>query len=577
MRDLISDYMTDKSWRKKENANVNESFSNLQYFLASNMLANDFLASLPRKHKRYHRDALIHIHNLESGGYIPYCAGHNLKQLIVYGMKTQTINSKPAKHFGSLIDQIMNWFYMSQQEFAGAQAFSDFDTLVAPFIRVNKLNYRQVKQQIQKLVFNLNYTMRASNQSPFTNLTLNYGVPKYLRELNAIVGGETQDFSYEECLNEIYLVDEAINNIMTEGDPVNKPFTFPILTLNLTKDLDWNHIIIDILLENLQTRGSYYFMNYIGSGITEDTIRAMCCRLNIRLKELSGPIGLWNTIEGTGSLGVVTINFSRLGYDCKGKDERTLFEKLSERLEIAYDILLMRKKRIKKHMKRLMPFSLMNNWTMRTYYITIGVIALNELCLNYLGSSIVENIDFTIKVLNYTRKWILDKQKEERTLINLEMIPGEGSSYRLAFIDRKLKPKIKTLGTRSKPYYSSLLIPPSLGIPLLERIPLEEKVLPLFSGGTIFRVYLGEKIPNKESLLNFIRKMSKTKIPYFDITNTYSVCTKEGLMHRSILYKCPNCNSRTEVYSRVVGYYRPVSKWNVGKVQEFKDRQYVSL
>jgi len=899
---LIKKYLNNRSWRIKENANTNESFSNLQYYISSNILANDFLRSIPPRLRRAHRDALLHIHNLESGGYVPYCSGHNLKSLIAYGMKTVTINSRPAKHLTSLTDQVMNWLYMAQMEFAGAQAFNDFDTLIAPFIKKDKVGYREVKQQIQKLIFNLNYcydeetevltdegfkkflylsgnekvltlnmennrlewndiengkvyifyykgpmfhfkhknldlkvtpnhrlvirekdqwifkeaenlqnkqylmpitgdwvgvnnnyiqlekisrkkhdhnskifdklpiepylrllgiylaegniiwrddkghyglyiaqenpvkrkkikeglkdlpynvqeyknclviynkqlanhfkkfgkardkfipkeikdlppkylkilldwmflgdgykdeayftisdklrddvqeciiklgygtnysianqnkvwritkkkrrvvsvypkkdleiewyeglifcievkngnmvvrrngkvvisgnTMRSASQTPFTNLSLNYCVPNFLRGEHAIVGGDLIDLTYDDCLEEIYLIDRAFSEIMMEKDPTGIPFTFPILTINLTSRFDWDHPVVDLMAENARSVGSYYWMNYIGSGISEDTVRSMCCRLNISLKELSGPRGLWNTGEGTGSLGVVTINFPRLGYDMKGKDEDKFFEELDRRMNMALEILLFRKQRIKKYMKRMMPFNLLNGWSMRTYYMTIGVIGLNELCLNYLGEDIVDNIDFIVKVLNFMRSWTSTKQKELKQLINIEMIPGEGSSYRLAYVDRKLHPDIKTLGTKKAPYYSALLIPPSKNLDLFDRIKLEERVLPLFTGGTIFRVFLGEKRPNREAIKDLIKKLASTKIPYFDITTTFSVCKKEGKTFNGVHYKCPDCGGRTEVFSRVVGYYRPVSRWNIGKREEFKDRRYYNL
>jgi len=303
----------------------------------------------------------------------------------------------------------------------------------------------------------------------------------------------------------------------------------------------------------------------------------MCCRLTLDLSQLSGPRGLWNTGDGTGSLGVVTINFPRLGYENKNKDEDYFFDTLVERMDLALYILNLRKQRILKYMNRLMPFSLANGWTMRTYYLTIGVIGLNEMCLNMFDSPIMENVDFVIKVLKFMRKYAVEKQKEMEQLINIEMIPGEGSSYRLAYIDRKECKDIKYLGTKRAPYYSALLIPPLYGLSLPEQVEISEKILPLFTGGTIFRIFLGEQTPETMSLLNLIRKMSRHNIPYYDVTTTYSVCIKEGRVFTGVYYKCPECGSECEIYSRVVGYYRPVKRWNVGKQQEFKDRRYINV
>uniref|UniRef100_A0A6M3XQ27 Putative anaerobic ribonucleoside-triphosphate reductase n=1 Tax=viral metagenome TaxID=1070528 RepID=A0A6M3XQ27_9ZZZZ len=575
--DLINKYLKGSNWRLRENANTNESFSNMQNFIASNILANDFLSSLPYKHRKAHQDALIHIHNLESGGYVPYCAGHSLKLLIMNGMKTFTINSRPAKHLNSITDQVMNWLYCAQMEFAGAQAFSNFDVLIAPFIKKDNLPYSEVKQQIQKLIYNLNMTMRSSSQTPFSNLSLDYSVPRFLENEEAIVGGNLTGFKYSDCLDEISMIDRVISELMMEKDPNGIPFTFPILSINLTKKFDWDSEASRLMAENANKVGSYYWMSYLGSDIDEDSIRSLCCRLSLDMKELSGPTGLWNTAEGTGSLGVVTINFPRLGFDCRGKDEDIFFEKLRERLEIAISILNFRKERIKKYQDRMMPVNLLNGWSMKNYFITIGVIGFNELCLNYLGTDIIQNIPFIEKVMKFLRKWIKEKQMETKQLINIEIIPGEGSSYRLAYVDRKLNPGIITLGTKSAPYYTSLLIPASSDIDLFERLKLEEKILPLFTGGTIFRVFTGEKEVDTDIVLDLIKKISSTKIPYFDLTNTFSVCKKEAKTFRGAKQKCPECNGETEVYSRVVGYYRDIKKWNIGKVEEFHNRKYVNL
>jgi len=577
MNNLIYEYLFDKSWRKKENANVNESFSNMQNYLANRILANDFLKSIPRKYRLAHIKGLIHIHNLESGGYIPYCAGHSLMRLVMDGMKTLTVRSKPPKHFSSFCDIMMNYLFCSQQEFAGAQSFISFDSLGAPFIKVDNLDYKEVKQQIQKLIYNLNMTMRASNQTPFTNLTLDYGIPEYLEDVDAIVGGETVSFKYSDCLDELAMIDRAISEVMTEKDPDGKPFTFPVLTINLTDKIDWNSEEMKLVGLNCSDVGSYYFFNMIGSGIEESTVRSMCCRLRINYQDLGIPKGYWNMFENTGSLGVCTINMPRLGYDCRNKDESKLLETLEDRMDMALDILLFRKKRIKKYMKRMMPFNLLNGWRMKNYYVTIGVIGLNEMCQNYLNSDLMHNVGFVTRILNYMRDWSRRKQREIKQLINIEMIPGEGASYRLAYVDRKLCQNIKTQGTKHAPYYTTLLIPPSIEIDLFDRLKIEEQILPLFTGGTIFRVFIGEHSVTSSAIISLIKKISSTKIPYYDITCTYSICKKEGKTFRGIHYKCPNCSSKTEIYSRVVGYYRPLNRWNIGKVQEFYDRKYTNL
>jgi len=573
----IRTYLSNKDWRLSENANWNDSFSKMQYYIASKVLANDFLKAIGRKARYAHNHAFIHIHNLESGGYIPYCSGHNLRKLLLNGMKTPTVISLPPKHLSSAVDLMANWILMSQLEFAGAQAFNDVDTLLAPYVRYDRLSYKEVKQCIQKFIYNVNFTSRQSGQSPFSNVSLNCGIPSYLENEPVVIGKEDTGTVYADYIEEIEMIDRAFIELMTEGDPLNRPFTFPLLTVNLTDKFDWDSEIAKGIAHNCSTRGSFYFMNYIGTGIPVDSIRAMCCRLTLDLSQLSGPRGLWNTGDGTGSLGVVTINFPRLGYETRNKDEDYFFDTLLERMDLALYILNLRKQRILKYMNRLMPFSLANGWTMRTYYLTIGVIGLNEMCLNMFDSPIMENVDFVVKVLKFMRKYAVEKQKEMEQLINIEMIPGEGSSYRLAYIDRKECKDIKYLGTKRAPYYSALLIPPLYGLSLPEQVEISEKILPLFTGGTIFRIFLGEQTPETMSLLNLIRKMSQHNIPYYDVTTTYSVCIKESRVFTGVHYKCPECGSECEIYSRVVGYYRPVKRWNIGKQQEFKDRRYINV
>jgi ribonucleoside-triphosphate reductase len=577
MSTRIQRYLSDSDWKLKENANTNISFSNMQNYISTSEFDSDFLEFIGPKLKDAHDRGIIHIHNLETGGYIPYCSGHNLKGLLSNGMETQTVSSGPPKRFDSAVDQVMNWLYLSQMEFAGAQAFSDFDTLLAPFIKYKKLDYDSVQQAIQKLVFNLNYTMRAASQTPFTNLTLNYGVPKHLENIDAIVGGKPMDFSYGECLDEIEMIDRAFNEIMSKGDSKGKPFTFPILTINLTKRIKWDTDIAYQMAKVAGEWGSYYWYNYIGSGFNEDMIRAMCCRFNVDLSQINGPGGLWNTGEGTGSLGVCTINMSRLGFDSRHMDEFGFFRLLDERLQMSLDIVLMRKQRILANISKMMPFNNMNGTTLKNYFITIGVIGLNEMCMNYLGTDLIANQSFAKKVLQYIREWTRQKQIETGNLINFEMIPGEGSSYSLALKDKKQYPEIYTQGTDVAPYYTSLLIPSSYDIDLFSKLKVEEQLLPDFSGGTIFRPFLDDKQPEPESVIALIKSISKTKVPYFDITVTFSDCLKEHKRLRGAKAVCPNCGSPTEQYTRIVGYYRPVSRWNTGKVQEFKERQYITI
>jgi len=477
------------------------------------------------------------------------------------------------------MDHIMNWLYCSQMEFAGAQSFSDFDTLIAPFIKVEKLDYNEVKQQLQKLIFNLNFTMRSSSQTPFTNLTLNIGTPKFLKDEYAIIGGEESSLTYGDCLDEIEMVDKALVEIMNERDIEGRPFSFPVLTINLNGRFQWDSELAQIIADNCKTLGSFYFMNYAGSGISEDTLRSMCCRLNLRIDQLAGPKGMWNMGDGTGSMAVVTINLPRLARDMKGKDEARLFEELNRRMELALSIVKFRKDRILKYMKLMMPFNMANGWSMKNYFMTIGLLGFNEFTMNYLGKDILEtdSVMFMEKTLNHIKDWSINRQHEMKELINIEMVPGEGSCYRLAKKDKQVYDDIYTLGTKDAPYYSTLMVPPKFNTDLMDRLMLEEKLLPLFSGGTIFRTLLGEKEPSNNAILDYIRMIGSSKIPYFDITTTYSICKNDGSYFRGTVKSCPTCNSKLSTYSRVVGYYRETRKWNVGKKEEFRDRKYINI
>jgi len=940
----VTAYLNNSSWKKLENANFNESFTNLQSQIVNELLEKESLMAIPEECANLHTNGDIHIHNLETGLLVPYCAGHNLKVLFTSGMKTITISSTYPKHLTSATDQIMNWLYMSQQEFAGAQAFADVDVLLAPYVKKDGMNFKEVKQEIQKLFYNLNYTLRTSGQSPFTNFTLDYGVPRFLKGESSIIDPAIK---YDDCIDEIYMIDNAISEVMMDCDPNGKPFTFPILTINMTKEFPWNEEVADKTFEEMAVMGSYYFMNYVGSGINEDSVRSMCCRLSLDLSKLSGPRGLWNASAGTGSLGVVTVNFPRLGYLSKTEDE--FYERLNKLMESAIEILLIRKERILKYQSRLMPFNTINGWSPRTYFLTIGVVGLNEMVANFFQEDINHNMDFVGKVICHMRDWAVKKQEEVGNLINIEMVPAEGcetpdtivyseegftkigdykhgtklyndigeleeplaytkrnydgvvykiqpwynfpftitpehpvlakiniqknktqsakyntekstltwvkaedlrvndvlafpitqktsdleelkilnyielpnncvikndkiqyihrpehpiplsiklnkdamflfgmyiaegsstnsaiafslnsneidfaekikntmknifglegkirtqerhrmqivfhstilgkflktifgdgahnkkipdefitlrkdyqislinalidgdgnidewgccyttvsnklasqlmlllprisvipsiqyskkrnafklcmygesianinrhantnknyhwnhgwiennmlyvpirkieskeyvgpvfnfetssntylngcivhnSSYRLAKIDKQKYPDIISLGTQETPYYTALLTPSSTEMDVFEKAEMEQEVLSKFTGGTIFRVFLGEK-PDAGALKHLMKTLiTKTKIPYMDATTTFSVCKQEGKFIAGIHEKCPRCEGETDIFSRVVGYIRPVDRWNIGKRQEFKDRKYFNI
>jgi len=570
---VINEYLKKKSWRIKENANFNYNFSGLLSHIADKALANYALSRLPKRLSRRHIEGDFHIHNLSGGLIIPYCYGGNLYALLQKGIKTPDIRSKPARHLDSAVDHIVNYIFMTQLEWSGAIALSDVDTLLAPFVRKDKLSYKQVRQNIQRMIYNLNFPCRQAFQTPFSNITLNMIIPKYWQETPIVVGGEILDETYADYEQESRMIFKAICEVLLERDPDGRPFTFPIPTFNLTSAIDPSD---DEFLDMMQVSaavGSFYYYNYVGSGIDEYQVRAMCCRLNLRLSDLKAR-GYWNLASSTGSIGVVTLNLPRLGY--LSKDDTQLFERLDRILNDAKEILLRKRKLIHKYAKELMPFTHYYGVNFNHFFNTIGVLGMHEMCINYTGNPINEEVEFVQRVLKHILKRLQEFTDETGSLWNLEMTPAESACYRLALIDRKKYPDIKTQGTKRAPYYTALLMPPALGLNFTEQIDVAEKILPLFTGGTVFRIFLGD-VPHPVSLANLTMKIAQTKIPYFDYTCTFSLCPSCKQITVGEVPKCPHCGNTTEIYSRVVGYYRKTSKYNPGKLQEFKDRKYMTI
>lgn len=568
---LLYEYLERASWLVRENANFNYSYSGLLSYVANTYLREYALRTMPPEAAKAHLEGDIHIHNLDSGNLIPYCHGGDLLLLLRIGIRSPTITSRPAKHFSAVVDHVANYFLMSQNEFSGAQAFSDFDTIVAPFIAYDHLSYKEVKQNLQKLVYNLNFTTRQSFQSPFTNLTFNLCCPAHLEEQHVIVGGEEREDTYVDFQDEIEMVNLAMAEIYMERDAAGRPFTFPIPTVNLTGRLNWDSEALDAVFEVDSKLGTYYFMNYLGSGIPENTMRSMCCRLLIDLSQLSSPKGLFTSEGGTGSIGVVSLNMARLGY--LARDEADFFDRLDRLLEIAREYLMFKSEMIERSLaKGLMPFAQAYGFNPDRYFRTIGVIGLNEMCVNFLGEPLSESVDFVEEVLLHIGDRLREFQMETGKLWNLEETPGEGASYRLAKIDRERYPGIYTKGSSSAPYYTTVLIPTDEDIPLAERLEIEGRLLPLFSGGTVFRIHLGEPV-DATVAKKLIRRIAENyRIPYIDLAATFSVCPREAYMIHGVYEKCPRCGGGMEIYARVVGYYRPVYKWNPGKQAEFRDR-----
>ena len=572
---IINDYLKKNGWRIKENSNFSYSWSGLLSHVADNTMANYTLRNMPKESSKAHRRGDIHIHDLNSY-WIPYCHGGDLLHILSTGIRSASITSKPAKHLDTAVDHIVNYIYMSQLEFAGAQALSDINTLLAPFVHYDKLGRKAVKQSVQRLIYNLNFESRQAFQTPFSNFSFNVTVPQYFKEMPVVIGGEMQDRTYAEFADESDLILEEFCDILLEKDANNRPFTFPIPTINLINGVDWSSPTISKVLKVSSELGSFYYMNYVGTGIPEDTVRAMCCRLMLDMDDLPPGGGLWNFSGGTGSLGVVSLNMSRLGYLSKSEDD--LFDRLDHLLDVSKDFLMFKDKHIRKSLhKGLLPFSKFYGLNLDRYFRTIGVIGLNEMCENFLHVPIInepESVPFVGKVLTHIRDWTKRTQGRTKKLWNLEMTPGEGSSYRLARIDKNKYKNIYTLGTKNAPYYTTLIVPPLYDVPMT-KLAIEEQLLPIFTGGTVSRNYIGEKVP-VQGIRTFVEFLTGKNLPYFDITATFGVCNKCNHFAPGVDTVCPKCGDNMDVYSRVVGYYRQSSKYNVGKLQEFKDRTYLT-
>ena len=571
----VEDYLVNSTLISKDNANHNISFSGLQSYIASEILKKHALNLLESGDSKLHLDGAIHIHNLDSGFLAGYCHGGSLIALLTKGIKCGDISSGKAKHLDTVVDHIANYLIMSQQEWMGAQSLSDFNTLLAPFVRKDRLSRKQVKQCLQRLIYNLNFPSRASFQTPFTNLTFNLNCPQQVAGLEVITGDEGSSSTYEEYQEEEFLITEVFTDILLEGDSTGRPFTFPIPTLNLTKKVDIESETFKKILEAEVKLGSFYFSNYIGTNIEEDTIRSMCCRLQLDTRELSKAFGLWNMADGTGSLQVVSLNLGRLGYLVKkGLD---LYEELDKLLDSARRILLVKREIVSKSFKDgYMPLARFYNINFDHYFNTIGMVGLNEMWMNINGFGTYGNLKETSDFLDYINQKLKKFQEKDKTLYNLELTPGEGSCTRLASLDKKAYPDIITQGDEENPYYTTLLTSPHEEIFWEFRMRAEAELLPKFSGGTVYRTYLARE-DEPEHLKYILKKIVNTTIPYFDFTPTVSFCPKCGNREVGAYTSCRKCNSPTDIYSRVIGYVRPLSKWSVGKQAEFWDRKYANF
>ena len=573
---FVDDYIGMQDWRVKENANVAYSFSSLFLHAAGETVARYALSKVyPREIARAHIEGDFHIHNVPFG-IVGYCAGWSIKDLLLQGFSgvAGRTESSPARHFSSALLQISNFLGSVQNEWAGAQAVNSLDIYLAPFVRKDGLSYKQVKQAMQEFIYNLNISSRWGGQTPFTNLALELKVPEDMKEQPVIYGGKVLDETYADFQPEADLVNRAFLDVMLHGDMRGRIFTFPIPTYNVTKDFEWESEISDLLFQATAKFGIPYFQNCIKGGINPREVRAMCCRLQLDLRELHRRYGgFFGYAEKTGSVGVVTVNMPRLGYS--SKDEDKFFERLGRLMELAKDSLEIKRELVGKNMERgLLPFSARYLGTLKFHFSTIGLVGMHEACRNFLGEGIETKggKEFSIKVLKFMRKKLLEFQEETGNIYNLEATPAEGTSHRLARLDKKHYPKIITSGKKVPYYTNSTNLPVGYTNDLVEALRHQDDLQVLYNGGTVFHSFLGEAVSSAEGCKVLVRKIAENfRPPYYTITPTFSICMEHGYL-RGAHFNCPLCGKPAEVYSRIVGYFRPVQNWHVGKQEEFYDR-----
>jgi ribonucleoside-triphosphate reductase len=534
----------------------------------------------PKEITQAHLDGDFHLHNL-SMSLCGYCAGWSLGQLLREGFNgvSGRIESSPAKHLGSALGQLINFIGTLQNEWAGAQAFSSIDTYMAPFIRADNLTEDQVKQKIQEFIFGMNITSRWGGQTPFSNVSLDWKVPVDLRDVNVIVGGKTLKDTYADYQDEMDMFNKALIEVMTGGDMKRRVFTWPIPTYNITKDFDWNNGNTDLLFKMAAMYGLPYFQNFVNSDLRPSDVRSMCCHLQLDLKELRNKTGgLFGFGESTGSIGVVTINMPRIGY--LSKDDEDFFARVDKTMYLAKESLEVKRKIVGRNIEiDMLPFSKRYLGNLDHHFSTIGLIGMHEALLNFMkqGIETEEGKKFALKVLEFMRDRITEFQEETGHIYNLEATPAEGTSYKLAKLDKAKYPNIITSGVREPFYTNSTLLPVNLTNDLWFALKHQDGLQTKYTGGTVFHVWLGESPTDGETTKALVKKISHNfKMPYFTITPTFSVCPSHGYI-KGEYFKCPTCNGNAEVYSRVVGYLRPVQFWNKGKQEEFRLRSTFSF
>lgn len=588
--DLVNQYLHKIDWQVNENSNMSFSLQGLNNYISSEISKVYWLNNIyPAEIKEAHLNADIHIHDL--GLLSVYCVGWDLQDLLIEGFRgvPGKVESRPAKHLRSALGQIVNFFYTLQGEAAGAQAFSNFDTLLAPFIHYDTLTYKEVKQALQEFLFNVNVPTRVGFQTPFTNITMDLTVPSYFKDQGVIIGGEVQARTYKEFQKEMDLFNKAFLEVMLDGDAQGRVFTFPIPTYNISKDFDWGNPNLTLLWEMTAKYGIPYFANFVNSDMDPEDARSMCCRLRIDNRELQKRGGgLFGSSPLTGSIGVVTINLPRIGY--RAQTEEEFFELIKEQMVLAKESLEIKRKVLEKltsgNLYPYITFFLRNikkrfDQYWKNHFSTIGLVGMNEACVNLIGSSVGTDSGkaLALRTLDFMRETLLDFQKETGNNYNLEATPAEGTSYRLAKIDKEKYPAIivaneEAYAHGAVPFYTnSSQLPVNFSDDLFEVLDLQDDIQCCYTGGTVLHLFLGERVRDIMALRDLIRKIcTNYSMPYFSITPTFSVCPSCGYLAGEI-HTCTTCGSACEVYSRVVGYLRPVMQWNDGKRAEYTMRR----
>jgi ribonucleoside-triphosphate reductase len=592
--DLVEDYLQKLDWKVKENSNMCYSLQGLNNYISSDVTSEYWLNRIyPPEIRRAHKNGDIHIHDLSLLSV--YCVGWDLKDLLIEGFKgvAGKVESKPPKHFRTALGQMVNFFYTLQGEAAGAQAISNFDTLLSPFIRHDELDYDEVKQAIQEFVFNINIPTRVGFQTPFTNITMDLDVPDTLKDHPVIIGGKYQTDVYGNYQIEMDMINQAFADVMMEGDARGRVFTFPIPTYNITSDFDWDNPSLDSVFKMTGKYGIPYFSNFVNSDMSPEDARSMCCRLRLDnrvLRKRGG--GLFGANPLTGSIGVVTINLPRIAYQATDRDD--FFDRVNSLIDISQNSLHIKRKVLERFTEsNLYPYSkfYLRNIKEQTgkfwknHFSTIGIIGMNEACINFLGENIGTEAgrEFSVQVMDFMRDRLVDIQDKTGDMFNLEATPAEGTSYSLALLDKERFPGIVCANESdykqgADPFYTnSTQLPVNFTDDLFETLELQEDLQTRYTGGTVLHLFLGEQIDDLEATKTLIRKIAQNfKLPYFTLSPTFSVCQSHGYIKGNHA-TCPTCNEETEVYSRVVGYLRPVKQWNNGKQAEFGIRKTYKL